>query len=838
VLCHTRPLTATENKDYVGRPASHPDLSKIHFEPGEKLKICRVELIDETVLEADETFQVRLSDVRGPPSSDLLLGPFSTLTVTITNAEDAALIALSEPVYYTEEPSAPDSSVIKQITVVRTGDLSRVSLVRVSTADETAQAGVDYKPKTAVLQFNPGVAALHFEVEILPDGVKEAVESFRVVLGPQEPVAGQFGAIRQATVFIQDTGFASNQTVDTAKRPLSSTMPYINSLDTYVQSAMDVTMNSDDNLTGYASNGKPLICIQPCDPANPLHRSNQPFCETVFGKHRTAQDVRALFSWEVSSPNEFNLYSPFVKLTESSFVALVNESVLEPVYFRPKFRVRCAIKYTTNSREQELLTIKSAHVQILTPSEATGSYDHSARCMQRWQDKTTSSATTNFELNDAQLSDKSISFFYSKDMLLNPTTGAQTNSHLFNDYLKFNRPFVARADYVSAEFITNSAGAVDAEFLNYVRISVDIPFMEGFIPIISTQPLHNFRYLLNNGADSEAAAIHLCSNFVDFKKKRPLMPIKYGFIKKKKRLDEQQQHQQQNSFDGFENMDLEEEENKYRSRQTLNFYTNLDKPKCAWEFVAYYDIGELTAHCHAHILSNSDETDSAEDDDLMPGESANSKSVSGRFESDSAAAAKSHLTIRVPLYVSYLYADGQAAWLSVDYKTSVEASIIYKTKSFQVNDESMSGDNEMDIQSQLDFILNANGAGVNYNHQQQQHEQQQSSQTDVLDKLDQNLASLTVTKIGLVEHGRLSIEFATVAAFHGQFIKQHPSLPDVKSMVNSAFGDAVTDFNLDLVWSQYTYDYPEQNWRATSTSVLNVIFNFPNFIFKNNAAQI
>jgi len=30
-------------------------------------------------------------------------------------------------------------------------------------------------------------------------------------------------------------------------------------------------------------------------------------------------------------------------------------------------------------------------------------------------------------------------------------------------------------------------------------------------------------------------------------------------------------------------------------------------------------------------------------------------------------------------------------------------------------------------------------------------------------------------------------------------------------------------FDLELIWSQYTFDYPEQNWRAISKTSLEVM---------------
>ncbi len=144
----------------------------------------------------------------------------------------------------------------------------------------------------------------------------------------------------------------------------------------------------------------------------------------------------------------------------------------------------------------------------------------------------------------------------------------------------------------------------------------------------------------------------------------------------------------------------------------------------------------------------------------------------------------------------------------------MEASIIYKTRSFQVTDD----DETELIQSRLDHVLNSQSSSG------------QSGQLPIVEgKADQNVASLSVTRIGVIENGKLSVEFTTVPAFHGQFIKQHASMPHVKSMVvgprgQHSFGGSPenVEFGLELVWSQYTYDYPEQTWRATSTSVLNV----------------
>ena len=145
----------------------------------------------------------------------------------------------------TEEPSSDDASVVRLVTVVRTGDLSRTSVVRISTADLTATAGRDYKPRTETLTFGPGVSALDLDVHIMPDEERETIETFLVNLGPQDPVAAVFGPIISAKVSIQDK-FGNN--ASNISNPKSS--PYLASL-----------AHFPADLGEQVPSGEPLICL-------------------------------------------------------------------------------------------------------------------------------------------------------------------------------------------------------------------------------------------------------------------------------------------------------------------------------------------------------------------------------------------------------------------------------------------------------------------------------------------------------------------------------------------------------------------------------------------------
>jgi hypothetical protein len=193
----------------------------------------------------------------------LTLSQYTNVLVKILNNEDSSVISFSQHVYNTEEPSSSDASVIKSVTVVRTGDLSRTTIVRASTTDDTAVAGRDYKPKTQTLTFQPGVSALDFDVEVFYDSEHEQTESFSVNLGPQDPVSGVFGEIVTANVLIRDTkAFRNNGSIseyDSYVLNKKFVMPFVTSLNTYLLSGERGSGLKKGNY--FAASDKPLICL-------------------------------------------------------------------------------------------------------------------------------------------------------------------------------------------------------------------------------------------------------------------------------------------------------------------------------------------------------------------------------------------------------------------------------------------------------------------------------------------------------------------------------------------------------------------------------------------------
>lgn len=66
------------------------------------------------------------------------------------------MIELEKSRYLVAQNSFPNSSVSAVISVVRHGDVSLLSKVRISTIDGSAASGLDYYAKSKIYTFLPG----------------------------------------------------------------------------------------------------------------------------------------------------------------------------------------------------------------------------------------------------------------------------------------------------------------------------------------------------------------------------------------------------------------------------------------------------------------------------------------------------------------------------------------------------------------------------------------------------------------------------------------------------------------------------------------------------------
>uniref|UniRef100_A0A8C2J4A4 FRAS1 related extracellular matrix 2b n=1 Tax=Cyprinus carpio TaxID=7962 RepID=A0A8C2J4A4_CYPCA len=196
----TVPTTVLSYSDYISRPEEHH--SVLRFDKGETERHCRVVVIDDSLYEPEESFNVTLS----MPMGGHLGQEFPTTRVTILpDVDDAPVFYFGETEYHVDE-----SDGYVEVRVWRTGsDLSKTGTVTVrsrKTEPVSAEAGVDYVGISKNLDFSPGVNMQTFKVTILDDlgqPVLEGPEKFELVF--RMPMNGILGEPGKATIYINDS---------------------------------------------------------------------------------------------------------------------------------------------------------------------------------------------------------------------------------------------------------------------------------------------------------------------------------------------------------------------------------------------------------------------------------------------------------------------------------------------------------------------------------------------------------------------------------------------------------------------------------------------------------
>ena len=152
VNCFTRSRTATPGTDYVDRPRIRN--STLHFRPGERKTFCRIHLIDDDSYEPDEHFSVRLGNPHVNTSHKVFLGRHKITRVKIINPEDRPEVSFKENTYQFH-PSDDDNTNSLTVELIRKGDLSKISRVRVMSKENTAISGHNFKSLDDIIVFEP-----------------------------------------------------------------------------------------------------------------------------------------------------------------------------------------------------------------------------------------------------------------------------------------------------------------------------------------------------------------------------------------------------------------------------------------------------------------------------------------------------------------------------------------------------------------------------------------------------------------------------------------------------------------------------------------------------------
>ncbi|XP_064840805.1 FRAS1-related extracellular matrix protein 2-like [Oncorhynchus masou masou] len=340
VRCYTRQGTAQVMMDFNERP--NTDASIITFLPGEVEKPCVLSLVDDTEHEEEEELRLVLGSPRSESPFGASIGKQNETLVKIKDEADKAIIKFGETKFSVSEPSGAGQVSMVKIPVLRVGDTSKVSVVRVHTKDGSATSGEDYHPVSEDIEFKEGDTEHYIEVEILYDGVREMREAFTVHLKPDENMVAET-QMSKAIIYIEETNSMADVTFPS--------VPQVFSLLQY-----DDTSRARNTplVAGY-----PVVCVTACNPKYPDYDKTGSIC---ISEH--INDTLTRYRWLVSAPTSLDgVTSSMREVDFDTFFSSSKIITLDSVYFQAGSRVQCAGR-AVNSNGDEGLELSSSIVSI------------------------------------------------------------------------------------------------------------------------------------------------------------------------------------------------------------------------------------------------------------------------------------------------------------------------------------------------------------------------------------------------------------------------------------------------------------------------------------------
>ncbi|KAG5844643.1 hypothetical protein ANANG_G00164670 [Anguilla anguilla] len=342
VRCYTRQGSAQVADDFEERP--NTDASVITFLPGEVEKPCAVVLTDDTVHEEDEELRLVLGSPKSASPFGASVGALSETVVRIKDDADKPIIKFGETKFSVSEPKESGQVSTVTIPVLRVGDASQVSVVRVHTKDGSATSGEDYHPVSEDIVFKAGEREHSVEVEVLYDGVREMREAFTVHLKPDENMVAET-QMSKAIVYIEETNSMADVTFPS--------VPQVVSLLHYD----DAAARDKEGLRPPA--GYPVVCVTACNQKYSDYEKTGSIC---VSEH--INDTLTRYRWLVSAPRgPDGVTSPMREVDFDTFFTSSKLITLDSVYFQAGSRVQCAAR-AVNSDGEEGLELSSPITSI------------------------------------------------------------------------------------------------------------------------------------------------------------------------------------------------------------------------------------------------------------------------------------------------------------------------------------------------------------------------------------------------------------------------------------------------------------------------------------------
>lgn len=182
------PGSATPGDDYAAFVNAN-----LSIPPGISTSVANILIVDDAVVEGQETFTITLADGAPGDTSGIIVDPdFDTTTAVITDNDTAFEVSMHAATFTTTEGDA-DHVATFQIDFNKPTPAGGIKLKISAIANGTATGGTDFTPFTdAVASVPGGLSATALSVAIKGDTIDEPNETFTVKISP---FPGQDGGV-------------------------------------------------------------------------------------------------------------------------------------------------------------------------------------------------------------------------------------------------------------------------------------------------------------------------------------------------------------------------------------------------------------------------------------------------------------------------------------------------------------------------------------------------------------------------------------------------------------------------------------------------------------------